>query len=225
MDQPANWTFSTSPAASWLWKLGRFELETPVPPREVAKRLRQMLRTDPAYAIFLPIGGRAVGWVEEGRFQVSLIGAMSRHPSSWIAEGAIVPAGDGTILRSDFIVRKSRLAMLGLFAIWIVSGALYGWLASARQSTISFLIVSGVVLYLGIVRWGSWVSGRRLQRFLVEAAAPPDQNETETVGYAALIRNIEDEINPQPTLGRKGKAALTGERTRLGDENTKGGGP
>ena len=216
MDQPASWTFSTSPAPSWLWKLGRFELEVPLPPYEVAKRLKQMLRTEPAYALFLPIRGRAVGWVEDGRFQTSLIGAMSRHPSSWIAEGAIVSAGDGTILRSDFIVRKSRLAILGLFAVWIVSGALYGWLASAQQLTTSLVIVSGVVVYLGILRGASWVSGRRLQRFLIEAVSPPDHNESEPVGYAAMIRNIEDEIGPQPNPGRIGKSAARGERNPKG---------
>jgi hypothetical protein len=214
MDQPASWTFSTSRAPSWLWKLGRFEFEVPLPPHEVTKRLKQMLRTEPAYAIFLPIRGRAVGWVEDGRFQASLIGEMSRHPSSWIAEGAIVSAGDGTILRSEFILRESRLAILGVFAIWIVSGALYGWLASAQQSTRSLLIISAVVVYLGILRGASLVSGRRLQRFLIEAVSPPDHNEIEPVGYAAMIRTIEDEISPQPKLGRKGKSAARGERTR-----------
>src|SRR2546430_13307175 len=117
-DQPAQWTFTRPSFPSWLWKLGRFELCVPVPTNHVVKLLTERLRSEPAYALFLPIGGRAVGWVQDGYFQASLIGDFSRHPSSWIADGAIVPAGDGTILRSDLVVRKSRLVTVGLVAIW-----------------------------------------------------------------------------------------------------------
>ncbi len=212
MDQPAHWAFRRSAPRSWLWNLGRFELEAPLPPHEVAKRLKQALRTEPAYALFLPIGGRAVGWVEDGRFQASLIGGLSRHPSSWIADGALVPAGDGTVLRSDFIVRKSRLLLIGVFAAWILVGAL--WLASAEQLTVAVLTVVGLAVYLGLLCGASWLSGRRLQHFLVETVSPTGQHESESVGYASMIRDIEDEMNPSHKVGQERNSESAAPRAR-----------
>ena len=210
LDQAAHWTFVPSTFPSWLWKLGRFELRVPLPTNEVVKRLKERLRSEPAYALFLPIGGRAVGWVQDGYFQASLIGDFSRHPSSWIADGAIVPAGDGTILRSDLVVRKSRLVTFGLVAIWILLGSLYASLTSLDQPTNaawrrggpSLLAVFILIAYLGLLRGMSWFSGRRLQRFLVEAVLPSNRSEAaEPVGYASMIRNLEDEISPRETAG------------------------
>jgi len=178
----------------------------------VAKRLKQALRTEPAYALFLPIGGRAVGWVEDGRFQASLIGGLSRHPSSWIADGALVPAGDGTVLRSDFIVRKSRLLLIGVFAAWILVGAL--WLASAEQLTVAVLTVVGLAVYLGLLCGASWLSGGRLQRFLVETVSTTGQHEFESVGYASMIRDIEDEMNPSHKVGQERNSESAAPRAR-----------
>jgi hypothetical protein len=206
MDEPARGTFVPSTFPSWLWKLGRFELRVPLPANHVAKMLKEHLRPEPGYALFLPIGGRAVGWVQAERFQVSLVGDFSRRPSSWIADGAIVPAGEGTILRSDFVLRKSRLVTFALFAVWILSGALYIALTASVQSSArawqgagaSLIAVVILAAYLGLLRGASWFSGRRLQHFLVGVVSPLKPSEsTEPVGYAAMIRDLEDEVNPR----------------------------
>ena len=132
-DESARSTFARSSFPSWLWKLGRFELRVSLSADQVVKLLKEHLRPEPGYAFFLPIGGRAVGWVQGDRFQISLIGDLSRHPSSWIADGAIAPAGGGTILRSDFVLRKSRLLTLALVAVLILSGALYSKLTGSNR--------------------------------------------------------------------------------------------
>jgi len=207
-DQPARSTFARSSFPSWLWKLGRFELRVPLPATQVVKLLQEQLRPEPGYALFLPIGGRAVGWVQGERFQVSLIGHLSRRPSSWIADGAIVPAGEGTILRSDFVLRKSRLVTFALFAVWILTGALYGALTAsdpysgaAWPAGPSLIAVIVLAAYLAVLRGTSRFSGRRLQRFLAEAVSPLTLSQsTEPVGYAAMIRDLEDEISPRGTI-------------------------
>jgi hypothetical protein len=207
-DQPARSTFARSSFPSWLWKLGRFELRVPLPATQVVKLLQEHLRPEPGYALFLPIGGRAVGWVQGERFQVSLIGGLTRRPSSWIADGAIVPAGEGTILRSDFVRRKSRLLTFALFAVWFLSGALYAALTASDRSSgavwqyagPSLIAVIVLAAYLAVLRGASWFSGRRLQRFLAEAVSPLTFSQsTEPVGYAAMIRDLEDEISPRGT--------------------------
>ncbi len=197
-DEPAHSTFAPASFPWWLWKLGRFELRVPLPTNQVVKLLKEQVRPEPAYAVFLPIGGRAVGWVEGEHFQVSLIGDFSRRPSSWIADGAIVSAGEGTILRSDLVLRKSRLLTVVLFAVWILSGAIYA--TALHYGGASSIAVVVVLAYLGILRGASWFSGRRLQRFMVDTVSPQEVSQsTEQVGYAATIRALEDEISPRGT--------------------------
>lgn len=180
----------------------------PLPTNQVVKLLEEHVRPEPRYALFLPIGGRAVGWVQGERFQVSLVGDLSRRPSSWIADGAIVPAGEGTILRSDFVLRKSRLLTFAVFAIWISFGALYTALTASEQASAaawqyagpSFIAVVVLAAYLAFLRGASWFSGRRLRRFLVDAVSPLKLSQSvEPVGYAAMIRDLEDEMDPRGT--------------------------